>query len=129
MEHLSAMVEGAATNHGLHISRDLAMEHSAAMVEGAATMVLEAAKEGKHPAKLKVLYLDRIKGNLEFTLIFLFYIYFSLFLFKGLGNIFRNNNLCQKYKLLVLKKFRFYYKLRSFLGNSKTYFRINVMTS
>lgn len=32
------------------------MEHSAAMVRGAATMVLEAAKEGKHPAKLKVMF-------------------------------------------------------------------------
>ncbi|XP_023342256.1 pyrroline-5-carboxylate reductase [Eurytemora carolleeae] len=49
---IEALADGGVM---MGLPRDLAMEHSAAMVRGAATMVLEAAKEGKHPAKLKVL--------------------------------------------------------------------------
>jgi pyrroline-5-carboxylate reductase len=48
---IEALADGGVL---MGLPRDLAMAHSAAMVEGAALMVLEAAKEGKHPARLKV---------------------------------------------------------------------------
>lgn len=47
---IEALADGGVL---MGLPRDLATAQAAAMVEGAAAMVLEAAKEGKHPARLK----------------------------------------------------------------------------
>jgi pyrroline-5-carboxylate reductase len=49
---IEALADGGVL---MGLPRNIAMTHAAAMVEGAAAMVLHSAKEGSHPAKLKVL--------------------------------------------------------------------------
>jgi hypothetical protein len=48
---IEALADGGVL---MGLPRNIAMTHAAAMVEGAAAMVLHSAKEGSHPAKLKV---------------------------------------------------------------------------
>jgi hypothetical protein len=53
---IEALADGGVL---MGLPRNIAMTHAAAMVEGAAAMVLHSAKEGSHPAKLKVLFIHR----------------------------------------------------------------------
>jgi hypothetical protein len=65
---IEALADGGVL---MGLPRNIAMTHAAAMVEGAAAMVLHSAKEGSHPAKLKVLFLHRryyIVQNLPYVL-------------------------------------------------------------
>jgi pyrroline-5-carboxylate reductase len=48
---IEALADGGVL---MGLPRELAITQAACVVEGAAAMVLEATKEGKHPAKLKV---------------------------------------------------------------------------